>query len=121
MIDMVRLDELLPVATRERAAAIARNERTPQRRRHDTLLGTYTERRPPFIFRNNDKTRIAREALHRLERRVGASSPSMEGCFIDVQDQLVAIACRGGARTRLCGDSFEVRLHDRHQRIGLLA
>ena len=51
---------------------IARPKRAPQRSRHDALLATHVERRAALILRHDDDTRIAGEALHRFERRVGS-------------------------------------------------
>src|SRR6186713_616418 len=119
MLYVVRVDELLAVTAGERTAAIARQERLPQRRRHDSLLGAHTERRATFILCYHHEARIAGKTLHRLERRVGSARPSMEGCFVDVQDELVAIGRRRGIRAR--NPALEIRRDDRYQRIGLLA
>src|SRR6185503_8044415 len=90
-------DEPRAVTTRERAVSITRPNRAPNRRRHRALLATHGERRAALVLRDDDDARIARNALHRLERRVSPPRPSMEGCFVDVHDDLVAI-CRTGVR-----------------------
>ena len=73
---------------------IARPKRAPQRSRDRALLAAHVERRAAFILRDDDDARVAGEPLDRFERRVGSPRPSMEGCFVDVHDELVAIGRR---------------------------
>ncbi len=94
VMHVMRFDEPRAVTARERAVPIARPKRAPERRRHRALLATHVERRAAFILRHDDDARVAREALHRFERRVGTPRPSMEGCFVDVDDELLAIGRR---------------------------
>ena len=70
MVDVMRVDEARAAAARERAAAIARPERAPERRRHRALLAADVERRAALVLDDRDQAAVAREAPDGLDRQI---------------------------------------------------
>jgi hypothetical protein len=91
VLDVVRVDVVLAIAARERAAAVPRPERALEQRRHRALLAPDVERRALGIFRDPDEAAVAAQALHGLDGQIRSPRPSAEGCLVDVDHDLVAI------------------------------
>src|SRR5690606_31978573 len=89
MHDVMSVDVTLPMAAGKCAAAIARPERAPQRRRDRAALSSDVERHAALVLRDRDQAAVAAEPLHGLDRQIGASGPSAEGRLVDVHDDLI--------------------------------
>lgn len=96
VLEMMRIDIVLAVATRKGAAAIAREQRFLQRRRDHAAFASQRQRPAVVVLDECDQVAVAAQTPHRLERQVRTARPSMEGFLVDVDDDLIVI-CNASA------------------------
>jgi hypothetical protein len=79
VVDMVHVDVAHVPAAGERAAAVTRPKRAPERRRDRPLFTADVERSPSLVLEDCDQAPVATEALDGFDWQVGATNPSAEG------------------------------------------
>jgi hypothetical protein len=67
------------VTARKGATAVARPQRSLERRRNRAPLAADIERRAAVVFRDGDEAAVARETSERLDREIRTPPPSAEG------------------------------------------